>query len=213
MTTTAKQTAVTRHKRRGRPASFDRTAVIEQVMRLFWELGYAGLSFNEIAQQTGLTRASLYNAFNSKEALLMEALEHYFSSAPDALLHTLQEGDPIGPAFYAVFDKASDAYGGEDKKFGCFAVNCLNELMSENSKLGVTLSEMYETRRCLIIRLISQAIQQQELPKSTDPETTGNLLFTFIAGLSVFSKNGSSEATLRSMCHTFLRQIGFDKPS
>ena len=72
-------------KSAGRPRSFDRDQLIEKVMHLFWDRGYKDLSFNEIATATGLTRASLYNSFKSKDALFFEALKTYSSSTPDVL--------------------------------------------------------------------------------------------------------------------------------
>lgn len=196
-------------KSRGRPSSFVREDMVDTIMNLFWEHGYAGLSFNEIAKATGLTRASLYNAFESKEALLLEVLNHYFADAPDSVLNTVCPGDPVGPAFQKMLITASELRGADDKHRGCFAVNCVTELMGGSSPLSQAIQEAYESRRKLIIELMQQAIDQQELPADTDPAVTGNLMLAFMAGLNTFSKNGSSAARLKKMCNAFLQQLGF----
>jgi AcrR family transcriptional regulator len=198
-----------KQKPRGRPTSFDRDEMVEQIMHLFWESGFRALSFNEIAKETGLTRASLYNAFESKEALLLEALKHYFKGSPDAILDTIKEGDPVGPVFYRMFNHACKVWASDDKHRGCLAVNCLNELMAGGSDLSWTLKDMFEQRRVLIIKLMKQAIKRKELPPKTDPDVTGNMVLAFMEGISTFSKNGISETELRKMCHAFLEQVGF----
>lgn len=199
-------------KCRGRPCTFDRNELLMRVMHLFWERGYNDLSFNEIAKETGLTRASLYNAFESKENLLIEAINLYFTQPPNSILGNIQRGEAVGPAFYQLFDEVSKARASGEKHRGCLIINCLNELISKECNLSQTLSEMYEQRRSLIEKLIQQAIEQNELPPETDPKTTANILFAFITGFSIFSKNGMDEKTLNEMCHKFLRQVGFKDP-
>ena len=204
-----KQSIKPENKMRGRPTSFDRDEMIEQIMNLFWERGFSGLSFNEIAKETGLTRASLYNAFDSKEALLLEVLKFYFSDSPDAVLDKIKDGDAVGPVFYEMFDNASKWRAADKKHRGCLAINTLTELMGGSTELSALLREIYEGRRMLIIRLVKQAVQQNELPGDTNTEKVGNLILAYMSGFSVFSKSGASEHELKDMCHTFLNQIGF----
>ncbi|MBO6551043.1 MAG: TetR/AcrR family transcriptional regulator [Rhizobiales bacterium] len=196
----------------GRPRSFDREQLIEKVMHLFWDRGYRDLSFNEIATATGLTRASLYNSFKSKEALFFEALRNYSSSTPDVLFTKVKEGEPVGPVFYQVFAHAARLRATEEKKRGCFTVNCFSELAGDDSQVGKELSVLMEEKRSVIAGLINQAVRQKELPKGTDAETTANMVMAFLSGFSLFSKGGADEATLYSMCTSFLKQIGFKTP-
>lgn len=196
----------------GRPRSFDREQLIEKVMHLFWDRGYRDLSFNEIATATGLTRASLYNSFKSKEALFFEALQNYSSSTPDVLFTKVKDGEPVGPVFYQVFAHAAKLRASEEKKRGCFTVNCFAELAGDDTVVGQELASLMEEKRAVIVRLINQAVRQKELPKDTDAETTANLVMAFLSGFSLFSKGGASEKTLFSMCTSFLQQIGFQTP-
>lgn len=199
-------------KCRGRPASFDRDQLISQVMELFWERGYNNLSLNEIAKATGLTRASLYNAFETKEALFLEAINQYSADSPDKILEQIGKGDPVGPVFFRLFDKASKNLAADNKHRGCLAVNCMSELIPGNSELGDTLAQMQIDQRKLLELLIRQAIDQKELPEDTKPETTANIIQAFLSGFSIFSKNGVSEAKLQVMAHDFLKNLGFSDP-
>ncbi len=196
----------------GRPRSFDREQLVEKVMHLFWDRGYRDLSFNEIATATGLTRASLYNSFKSKEALFFEALQHYCSSTPDVLFAEVKEGEQVGPVFYQVFATASKLRASEEKKRGCFTVNCFSELAGDDTDVGKELASLMEEKRAIIVGLIDQAVRQKELPKDTNAETTANLIMAFLSGFSLFSKGGADGATLYSMCDSFLQQVGFQTP-
>ncbi|MDQ0776280.1 AcrR family transcriptional regulator [Streptomyces aurantiacus] len=63
----------------GRPRTFDMEAVLEAAMLLFWEQGYEATSLAQLRETTGLSSASLYGAFSSKEGLFEKAVEHYIA--------------------------------------------------------------------------------------------------------------------------------------
>ncbi len=200
-------------KCRGRPASFDRNELISQVMELFWERGYNNLSLNEIAKATGLTRASLYNAFKTKASLFLEAINQYSTNSPGKILTQIRKGDPVGPVFFRLFSDASKNLAADSKHRGCLAVNCMSELIPGNSELGDTLAKMQVEQRTLIELLIRQAIDQKELPGDTESETTADIIQAFLSGFSIFSKSGVSEQKLQAMAHSFLKHLGFNDPA
>src|ERR1700722_7310775 len=61
----------------GRPREFDRDAALRAAMLLFWHKGFAATSMNALFDAMGIRSPSLYAAFGSKEALYLEAIEHY----------------------------------------------------------------------------------------------------------------------------------------
>lgn len=204
---------ITEKKCRGRPASFDREQLVAQVLELFWERGYSNLSLNEVARATGLTRASLYNAFETKEALFLEVFEQYLAHSPEAILADICEGDPVGPALYRFFDAVSTMLATDRKHRGCLAVNCMTEKFPEDSAPGIALAGMQDKKRRLFKMLIQQAIAQKELSENTDAQVMANMLQVFLNGLSIFSKNGVPVEDLQAMSKTFLKNIGFADPS
>src|SRR3954462_15635173 len=66
---------------RGRPVVFDRTQALNKAMKLFWERGYEGTSFDELISAMGISASSFYNSFGSKEALYCEATRTYHERA------------------------------------------------------------------------------------------------------------------------------------
>src|ERR1700747_3874466 len=60
-----------------RPREFDEATALEAAMNCFWAQGYELTSVRDLAQQMGITGASLYNAFGEKRLLYRQALHHY----------------------------------------------------------------------------------------------------------------------------------------
>src|SRR5258708_21571234 len=65
---------------RGRPSVFGRDAALKEAMKLFWERGYQGTSFDDLIHAMGISASSFYNSFGSKEELYCEATQSYVES-------------------------------------------------------------------------------------------------------------------------------------
>lgn len=105
-----------------RPREFDEEAVLDAAVECFWSRGYEGTSVRDLIERTGLTGASLYNAFGDKRALYQRALDHYVeSSIADRIrrCEKLAPREAIG-AFFAEILKRSL---GDRAHKGCMLVN------------------------------------------------------------------------------------------
>ena len=60
-----------------RPREFEEDAVLDAAMECFWNRGYEATSMRDLVEKTGITGASLYNAFGDKRALYERALDRY----------------------------------------------------------------------------------------------------------------------------------------
>ena len=67
--------------RTGRPRGFDKGEAVQQAMALFWEHGYEATSLAQLkAAMGGISTASFYAAFGSKEALFRQAVDSYLAT-------------------------------------------------------------------------------------------------------------------------------------
>ena len=60
-----------------RPREFDEGVVLESAIRQFWLHGYEATSVRDLADEMGITGASLYNAFGDKRSLYRRSLDRY----------------------------------------------------------------------------------------------------------------------------------------
>lgn len=201
----------TSKKCRGRPATFDRDQLILQVMELFWERGYNNLSLSGIAKATGLTRASLYNAFETKEILFLEAMKRYLADSPMRLLQNIGEEDQVGTLLHQFFEEISRQLASDEKSRGCLTVNCFSELKCGNPILAQQLEKIYGKQEKQFEVLIRHAIKTKELPQETVPQRTAAILQAFLSGFALYSKSGGSQSQLQEMAASFLNSIGFHK--
>jgi AcrR family transcriptional regulator len=111
---------------RGRPRSFDETAVLDTAVDVFWRSGYAHASIADISAATGLAPSSLYNAYGSKLNLFACALDRYLDAIIGQVLEPLEHGS-AGVADVDTFFERLAARIGQSHPPGCLAANTIGE--------------------------------------------------------------------------------------
>src|SRR6201985_3536475 len=86
-----------------RPREFDEEEVLDAAMQCFWAQGYESTSIMDLIERTGLTAASLYNAYGDKRAMFRTALDRYIEKGIGARLHR-SESLPPRDAVRAFFE-------------------------------------------------------------------------------------------------------------
>lgn len=194
---------------RGRPATFSREELIETVTEMFWQDGYKSISISKVAKKMGLSRTSLYNSFKTKEDLFLECLDHYAAHSPTLKLRQYQSGQNVGNLLREVLSKICEERAKDPHNRGCLAANIFHELANDKTPIGKKLLEKSKVRKNNMILLIDNAVQQNELPKHTDVETTAYIILSFMSGLNAHAKTGAKEEELKNMCRIFLINTGF----
>ncbi|HUY82372.1 MAG TPA: TetR/AcrR family transcriptional regulator [Acidobacteriaceae bacterium] len=94
---------------------------------LFAGNAYADVSVDQIAQQAGITKMTLYQHFSSKNELALECLRMRLNKREERLDKLLAELDPKTDPLLAIFDWLQQ--GLDPKHFkGCSFVKAVNEL-------------------------------------------------------------------------------------
>jgi TetR/AcrR family transcriptional regulator, transcriptional repressor for nem operon len=105
-----------------RRREFDERAVLDAVVACFWNRGYEATSVRDLIEKTGVTGASLYNAFGDKRAIYQRALEHYVEvSVADRMRRC--EKLPPRRAIGAFFEEIVKRSVGDPDHKGCMLVN------------------------------------------------------------------------------------------
>ncbi len=100
---------------------FDAEAVLDRLMRVFWERGYRAASIDDLVAASGLKRGSLYNAFGDKERMFRAAFARYLEQVDRPLRAALDDDEPRR-ALATVFRRQIDGFGLPDRPTGCLSV-------------------------------------------------------------------------------------------
>lgn len=183
--------------RTGRPRSFDKEEAIRQAMQLFWAQGYEATSLTQLkAGMGGLSTASFYAAFGSKEGLFREVFEHYLANHGQVLASLWDETLTPREAIERAFRLSARMQTDPAHPRGCMVVLSMLTCSPEHRDLRARLARERERNRAALRACVERAVKAGELPRRTDGKALAALLSTFLMGLSVQARDGASRRAL-----------------
>ena len=89
----------------------NKKVILESALHLFYEKGYDAVSVQEIADQSGISKPTLYYYFGSKLGLLQDLLESGYEELESVIPDGIEEGEDLTEVLYraarAIIDYAA----------------------------------------------------------------------------------------------------------
>jgi len=189
---------VQKEPRRGRPRNFDEDAVLDRARAVFWNLGYAATSLDDLARATGLNRPSLYGAFGDKHALYMAALARSRKETMVALGRALANPAPLRETLGVLYDGASRIYrAGEAGQRGCFLIGtAVTQAVDDPAARALLADFLADTDRLFAERF---TVSKAELAPGVAPQAAAAIAAATLHTLAIRARTGAGEAALKAV--------------
>ncbi|MFD7668733.1 TetR/AcrR family transcriptional regulator [Streptomyces sp. NPDC059788] len=190
----------------GRPRAFDMEAVLEAAMLLFWEQGYEATSLAQLRAGTGLSSASLYGAFGSKEGLFERAVEHYMKG-PGTVTDII--GDvSVSPreAVAGLLHGSIDMQADSSHPVGCLIAlsGTMRAPGEDHAGVRAAVTARRRADRARIRACVERGVAADELDADTDIDGVTSMIHGFLLGLSTQLRDGVDAATLHTATEALL---------
>jgi AcrR family transcriptional regulator len=183
----------------GRPREFDRGAALETAMLAFWRKGFAATSMNDLCDAMRVRSPSLYAAFGSKEALYLEALEHYVATNGPPIWDRLAEGGTARASVEKLLLAATESL----PKSCSVPGGCMATLGAVCDEWPAGIADAVRKIRLEMLgRLRSRleaGVANGELPASTDIESLSRFYLSIYQGMAIQARDGASSKDLRGL--------------
>jgi AcrR family transcriptional regulator len=183
-------------RERGRPREFDREEALQRAMRLFWSRGYDAISMADLRAELGITQASLYAAFGSKEQLFREAVDLYRQTAGFSTTDALAKGINAREAIHAMLQAAADAFSAPGAPGGCLLILGATNCAVENKAVQDHLLSIRRQISQSILDRLKQGQLDGDVPKTAPVAALAAYFSTVLHGLALQSRDGASRKTL-----------------
>lgn len=195
---------------RGRPRSFDPDEVLDKARAVFWNLGYAATSLDDLAAATGLNRPSLYAAFGDKHALYIAALDRSRAEATAALGAALATEAPLRTVLGLIFDRTVDIYRrGEAGQRGCFLIGTAVTQAVDDPEARDLLGRYIEGTDTLFRERFER--DRASLAPGVTPAAAGAMASGTFHTLAVRARTGAGEAELKAVGRAYVDLISGPK--
>jgi AcrR family transcriptional regulator len=191
---------------RGRPVVFDRALALTKAMKLFWERGYEGTSFDELIAAMGISASSFYNSFGSKESLYCEATQHYLDWAGqwfNAILH-----DPsidTRTAFARLFEATAEEFTRGDHPLGCMISLAGTHCSPGMKNIRDMMAEHRAFSEIAMAERMRRGVANGDMPKDTDCDMLAAYYSAVARGLAVQARDGASREKLSEIGRLAMR--------
>ncbi len=191
----------------GRTKQFDKQAALDGAMQLFWAKGFHGTSMQDLVDNLGVNRQSLYDTFGGKHELFEAALERYRDLQALPIRRALEQEGPVGEVLRRLFDGMINMLIESDGK-GCLMVNSTTELASQDEVVYGTCSANARQLEAALTGLMARAQQNGELPADRPPVQLARFLVSTMNGLSVTAKATRDRKVLNDVVEVALSALG-----
>ena len=138
-----------------------REAIINTAARLFYRQGYTNTGINQIIEEAGIAKSTLYQHFRSKEELLLSYLEEAGVTTMEGLREATKKGKTPHEKLIGVFDYLEELVKRKDF-YGCHFLNIVYEMPDEEEKAREVIKKQKDSVRMLFTEILAP-IQKQEM--------------------------------------------------
>jgi len=174
--------------------------IIDGAIQCFVKKGFHGAGMSEISRVAGVSQASLYQYFDSKNDLILEIARKYFSRDMDALKRIESAKD-----FQTALEQ--EAYLTGDKTGTIMYMEILAE-SSRNPEIKKLVLESSKELFNISCSMFQRLLNTGEINSHLTPEQITHFIFAYIDGLSCHIATTDAEYSseqLRVFIHTLLR--------
>ena len=190
-----------------RPPAFERQAVLEQAMQVFWTKGYAATSVADLIAAMNLSKSSFYGAFGDKHAIFLEAIEFYRDHVTARVRSAIELPTPARQVIRSILGRAVDRILEPDGRRGCFLNNSAVEVgpddpaAAERCRSGLLLMEdTFE-------RLVRRAQAEGDIAVEHDSRKLARLLNGTVNGIMVIGKANPDYQTLKDIVDAVMKAM------
>ena len=153
--------------RRGRPrAAGADVAILSAALELATEVGVRALSMDEVASRAGVSKATIYRRWSSKESLVLDALRTAIDEVDPVDNGTL--GDDLRQYLRQVAARMSRGRGD--------VLPHLIEVACYDPAIRTSLDEWVRHRRAPLLAILHRGADRGELPPGTDVDLLADVL-------------------------------------
>ncbi|MEJ2857575.1 MULTISPECIES: TetR/AcrR family transcriptional regulator [unclassified Saccharothrix] len=173
---------------------FDPDAVLDTVVRLFWQRGVATTGIQDIVEATGLNRSSLYSTFGGKQDLYRAALDRYARERTQ--LAPLEQDDRGLPAITDFFHRLVAVRStGEHAGWGCLISNAHAGAENDDPEVRAVLDRQHQRLHNALRHALQVARQLGQI--DTDPDAAASVLALLAHAVNLRSRAGADAESLR----------------
>ena len=169
-----------------RSKEFNEEEALDKAMEVFWKQGYEKTSIQDLVDQMGIHRRSLYDTFGDKHSLFVQTLERYESLIAAQIRKQITEEMTTVESIRKIFELA--VYSDNTNPKGCLMVNTAVELSLLDNEVSQRIKSAFKQNENLIADLLIRGQARGEVASSFDINELARYIHNALIGVRVLVK-------------------------
>ena len=165
-----------------------REKILREAAALFNQYGYSGSSMSDIMRVTGLQKGGIYNHFQSKDELALQAFDYAAECMRKQHLGVLKEHKNAVDRLKAMVSAFSNLAENPPIPGGCPLLNTAVESDDAHPALRQRAQIVMDGWRALICAIINKGIAKGEVRENVEADTIATIVISTLEGAIMMSK-------------------------
>lgn len=182
-----------------RKKEFDEFEVLERAMEIFWHKGYEATSVQDLVEQMGINRGSLYGTFADKRALFLAAIQHYDQTIVSHVVAVLHQPGSARAAIEQYIRSEIQRAVDDRHRQGCFVTNSAVEVAPHDAEAEARLTASLKRIEAAFLDALAAARANGEIRTRRDLRALARFLTSSLQGIRVMARVNPDREMLTSI--------------
>lgn len=188
-----------------RSKEFEVNEVLDKAMKIFWEQGYEKTSMSDLVEHMGIHRRSIYDTFDDKHTLFLQAMDRYTGKISATLLAEIKASKTAVEALYNIYGlMISEA---EDTPSGCLIVNSAVELGTRDSDVDTRSLESFNDTERMFEQIIEWGQRDGEFSSDHDAKEMAEYLHNISVGIRAMARTSTDKVKLNRIINVSIKLL------
>ena len=165
-----------------------RAKIIQQAAELFNQQGYSGASIADVMKATGLKKGGIYNHFQSKDELALEAFDYAYNLTSQRIWQAIKQQRNAKARLQGMVSSYLDFVANPPIAGGCPLLNTAIDSDDTHPALRDRARKAMDSWRNLINRIIQTGIKKGEINSQVEADLVATILISTIEGATMMGK-------------------------
>jgi len=194
-------------------ATLTRMFLLEKSFELIYRKGYQSTSIDDIIATTQVTKGAFYYHFKNKDEMALALINDYMRpNMYQVMLRPLEQAEKPLETFYDMMQNLLHDTDFFDVRYGCPAINLIEEIAPLNEKFREALSVLMTDWKLAIADCIRYEQQQKTISPDIDPQQIALFLISGYGGIRNIGKLEGTQS-YESYLATLQKFLQFLKPT
>ncbi|WP_342573041.1 TetR/AcrR family transcriptional regulator [Paenibacillus sp. FSL R5-0749] len=188
-----------------RSKEFEVNEVLDKAMKIFWEQGYEKTSMSDLVEHMGIHRRSIYDTFDDKHTLFLQAMDRYKGKISATLLAEIKASKTAVEALHNIYGlMISEA---EDTPSGCLIVNSAVELGTRDSDVDSRSLESFNDTERMFEQIIEWGQRDGEFSSDHDAKEMAEYLHNISVGIRAMARTSMDKVKLNRIINVSIKLL------